>query len=121
MNAHTTERRECPRLDLRLNVEFLSEGEDRKATRMGTAENVSAGGVFFRTAEWQGLEPGRSFALRLSGLSGYGTGPLFRSLRANATVLRVDAPGEQEDTCEKAGIAARFSEQPYFEVYRWSE
>ena len=115
------ERRECPRLNLRLNVEFLSEGEDRQACRMGTTSNVSAGGVYFHTSEWDGVRAGGEVALRLSGLSGYGAGPLFRSLRARATVLRVDPPGEEKGHIEKAGIAAQFSEKPCFEVYRWSE
>ena len=97
------------------------EGEERQADRVGTTEDVSAGGVFFRTAEWQGLELGKKISVRLSGLSGYGTGPLFRSLRANATILRLAVPGEERHPYEKAGMAARFSERPCFEVYRWSE
>jgi len=115
------ERRECPRLNLRLNVEFLSEGEDRQACRMGTTSDVSAGGVYFYTSEWQGMRSGSEVALRLSGLSGYGAGPLFRSLRARATVLRVDPPTDEKAHLEKAGVAAQFSEKPCFEVYRWSE
>ena len=59
--------------------------------------------------------------LRLSGLSGYGAGPLFRILRSKATVLRVDQPAEGEDRpYEKRGVALRFSEKPRFDVYRSS-
>jgi hypothetical protein len=114
-------RRESPRLNLRLNVEFLGEGESRTAQRMGTSANVSAGGIYFLADEWKDLKVGQELGIRLSGLSGYGTGPLFRSLRARATVLRVERPKDDSASCAKAGIAARFSERPYFEVYRWLE
>lgn len=115
------ERRESPRLGLRLNVEFLTEAEDRRSHRMGTTSNVSAGGVYFMTDEWQSLKAGQELGIRLSGLSGYGAGPLFRSLRARATVLRVDSPTEPATPITKAGVAIRFNERPCFEVYRWLE
>jgi hypothetical protein len=114
-------RRESPRLNLRLNVEFLGEGESRTAQRMGTSANVSAGGIYFLADEWKDLKVGQELGIRLSGLSGYGTGPLFRSLRARATVLRVESPKDDSASYAKAGIAAQFSERPYFEVYRWLE
>lgn len=116
-----SDRRESPRLPLRLNVEFLREGESRTAQRMGTSGNVSAGGIYFLADEWKDLKIGQELGIRLSGLSGYGAGPLFRSLRARATVLRVERPKEDGAAYAKAGIAARFSERPYFEVYRWLE
>jgi hypothetical protein len=115
------DRRESPRLNLRLNVEFLGENENRTAQRMGTSANVSAGGIFFLADEWKDLKAGQELGIRLSGLSGYGAGPLFRSLRARATVLRVDRPNETASPYPKAGVAARFSERPYFAVYRWLE
>jgi len=115
------DRRESPRLNLALNVAFLTEGQERQATRMGTTANVSAGGVYFSTSEWQGLRPGQEVGLRLSGLSGYGAGPLFRDLRVRADILRVDPPAEQTGPYAKGGVAARFTERPCFEVYRWSE
>ena len=121
MEESGADRRESPRLNLRLNVEFLGEGESRTAQRMGTSANVSAGGIFFLADEWKDLKVGQELGIRLSGLSGYGAGPLFRSLRARATVLRVDSPNDSGVSYAKAGIAARFSERPYFEVYRWLE
>jgi len=117
----SSDRRESPRLTLRLNVEFLREGESRASQRMGTSSNVSAGGIYFLADEWKDIKVGQELGIRLSGLSGYGNGPLFRSLRARATVLRVEAPKEAAGSFAKAGIAARFSERPYFEVYRWLE
>ena len=121
MANRNSDRRESPRLNLRLNVEFLGEGESRTAQRMGTSANVSAGGIYFLADEWKDLKVGQDLGIRLSGLSGYGAGPLFRSLRARATVLRVETPKEASTPYAKAGIAAQFSERPYFEVYRWLE
>lgn len=115
------ERRGSPRLKLNLNVEFSPEGQDAKATRLGITTNVSAGGVYFTTGEWEQLQPGQELGLRLSGLAGYGTGPLFRSLRGRAVVLRLDPPEEGSANYPKAGVAARFKERPAFEVYRWIE
>ena len=115
------ERRERPRLNLRLNVEFITEGQELQACRMGTTSNVSSGGVYFHTNEWQGLERGQELGLRLSGLSGYGSGPLFRDLRAKATVIRMRAPNSEAGPFSKAGVAVRFSEQPCFEVERWAD
>jgi len=88
---------------------------------MGTTRDVSAGGVYFHTSEWEGIEAGQEMAVRLSGLSGYGAGPLFRSLRARVRVLRVDPPAAGRVPIEKAGVAAQFLEKPGFEVYGWSE
>ena len=117
----TEERRSCARLKLKLNVEFLLEGDDRQACRMGTTANVSAGGAYFYTNEWGDLQGGDTVGLRLSGLSGYGSGPLFRSLRASGEILRIDVPGQDDAHLEKAGMAVRFIEKPCFEVYGWSE
>ncbi len=102
---------------MKLNVEFAPEGEDEPA-RMGATANVSAGGLYLVTSEWQGLKAGQDLNLRLSGLSGYGAGPLFRVLRSRATVLRVDDPKDEDRAYEKKGIALRFSEKPRFDVYR---
>jgi hypothetical protein len=103
-----------------LNVEFLSGAEGGRAHRLGTTANVSSGGVYFTTSEWRDLSAGQELGVRLSGLSGYGAGPLFRSLKAQVTVLRVDPPREGASPL-RAGVAMRFNERPCFEVYRWLE
>ena len=122
MSKERVDKRERPRLNLKLNVEFLVEGEEGQTSRMGTTSNVSAGGVYFTTSEWRGLQEGQEMGLRLSGLSGYGTGPLFRNMRAKAKVLRVETPeGDESESLRKAGVAACFRDRPCFEVYRWSE
>jgi len=115
------DRRARPRLNLRLNVEFITEGQELQACRMGTTANVSAGGAYFHTAEWQDLQAGQELGLRLSGLSGYGSGPLFRDLRAKARILRLKVPGAEAAPFAKAGVAVRFSEQPCFEVEHWGD
>jgi hypothetical protein len=102
-------------------VEFLTAVGAARAHRLGTTANVSSGGVYFTTSEWQGIDAGQELGVRLSGLSGYGAGPLFRSLKAQATVLRVDTPPEGPEPSSRAGVALRFNERPCFEVYRWLE
>lgn len=121
MAESAPEHRARPRLRLRLNVEFISEGQELQACRRGTTTNVSAGGVFFHTAEWQDLQVGQELGLRLSGLSGYGSGPLFRDLRAKARILRLGTPEQKADPFAKAGVAAQFCEQPCFEVEHWAD
>jgi hypothetical protein len=120
--ASRAEKRQWPRLHLRLNVEF-SAAEEADAARLGgtgTTDNVSAGGLYFHTTDWKDLHPGLDLQLHISGLSGYDAGPLFRSLRGKATVLRVDVPQDQDAGYSKAGIAARFDERPRVDVYRLS-
>jgi len=84
----------------------------------GTTANVSAGGVFFLTADWHKLRVGQSMALSLSGLSGYGAGPLFRNLKGKVTILRLELPVTPKDAYARAGVAARFDTRPRVEVYR---
>jgi len=114
------ERRASPRLDLTLSVEFLSEGQEQPS-RMGTTRNVSAGGVYFTTPEWHGLSEGQTLQLRLSGLASYGTGPLFKDLRARAVIRRLEPPQDPSSAYARAGVAVSFVERPYFEVYNWSK
>ncbi len=118
---YANDKRERPRLNLRLNVEFVTEGQELQACRMGTTTNVSAGGVYFHTGEYDGLDVGRKIGLRLSGLSGYGPAPLFRDLRAQATILRLKRPEESAAPFAKAGVAVCFTEQPCFEVEHWAD
>ncbi len=110
------ERRKRPRLPLKLNVEFSSAGGE--ATGFGITDNVSAGGVYFLTPDWQGLKTGQSLALRLSGGSSYDDWPVFRTLGCNkATIVRLDVPPDKELLHAKAGVAMRFDERPRVEVY----
>ena len=106
---------------LDLDQPELPAGDKRRAHRMGTSANVSAGGIYFLADVWKHLKIGQELGIRLSGLSACGAGPLFRSLQARATVLRVDRSKEAGAPCAKAGIAAQFSECPHFEVCRWQE
>lgn len=101
-------------------MEFSSENKEPKASGSGTTANVSAGGVYFVTSDWQGLTQGQNVDLQLSGLSAYNLGPPFRSLRGRATVLRLDAPEAKGTPYAKAGVAVRFDERPRVDVYRFS-
>ncbi len=102
-----------------MNVEFLCEGKEQPS-RVGTTKNVSAGGVYFATPEWHGLQQGQTLQLRLSGLASYGTGPLYKDLRTQAVIRRLDMPKDESTAYAKAGVAVSFTERPYFEVYSWS-
>ena len=115
------EKRQWPRLHLKLNVEFSAEAsEKQRFSGTGTTDNVSAGGLYFHTADWTDLQPGQDLQLHLSGLSGYDSGPLFRSLRGRATILRVDKPEDEDDGFGKMGVAVRFDERPRVDVYQLS-
>ena len=120
MSDNGNERRQWPRLELKLNVEFVARNGKPKLTGSGTTANVSAGGVYFVTPDWEDLSPGQDIRVHLSGLSGYDLGPLFRSLRGKATIVRVEPPEEEEATYARAGVAARFDERPRVDVYRFS-
>ena len=115
------EKRQWPRLHLKLNVEFIAEAHgSQRLIGSGTTDNVSAGGLYFHTADWTELRPGQDLQLHLSGLSGYDSGPLFRSLRGKATVLRVDDLKSEDGGFGKMGVAVRFDERPRVDVYRLS-
>lgn len=117
----TVEKRKWPRLDLNLNVEFESAEPAREAGGTGTTRNVSAGGVYFVTPNWRILEPGVKVTIQLSGLAQLNAGPIFRSLKGEATILRLDTPQEaNNNSYAKAGVAARFDERPRVETYRRS-
>ena len=114
------ERRKWPRLPLKLNVEFFS--PSREALEgTGTTENVSPGGIYFRTTQWHELEVGQEIAVSLSGFSAYNLGPLFRTLRGEAEILRLEPPGEEVDApYGQAGVAVKFGEPPRMDIYRMS-
>ena len=100
------ERRESPRLALALKVAFSPAGQEEQISGSGLTDNVSAGGLYFRTSHWQLLAKGDTLALTVSGLSRYDKGPLFRTLRGQATVLRLDPDASHASP----GVAVRFSE-----------
>ncbi|MGD2174033.1 MAG: PilZ domain-containing protein [Candidatus Brocadiaceae bacterium] len=112
----TGERRQWPRLPLKLNVRFFAGGQ-QKAPRVGVTDNVSAGGLFFHTADWQGLEENQQVVVELSGMSGYNAGPLFRTIAGTATILRLEEPRTDSEQ-RKAGVAARFDERPRVDLYQ---
>lgn len=105
------ERRQWPRLPLRLKVDFSSGGREELMEGTGLTENVSAGGLYFRTGDWHRLEKGDPVVLTVSGMSGYNHGPLFRTVGGKATVLRLDEPEASEVPYARAGVAVRFDER----------
>ena len=113
----TIEKRQWPRLELRLNVEFRSVEPKERTQGTGTTQNVSAGGIYFHTPHWRQLEPGDVLRVKLSGFGQYDVGPIFRSLESKAKVLRLDPPAEAEEE-EKGGVALKFQESPQFDTFR---
>jgi hypothetical protein len=110
-----TDRREWRRLNLPLNVHF-SRSQQEAEPGVGVTDNVSAGGLYFRTSDWADLAEQQTLTVELSGLSTYNHGALFRTLGGEVTVLRVDPPQEQGGRAE-AGVAARFTQRPRVGLY----
>lgn len=106
-------RRKWPRLPLRLKVDFSPAGQEEHAQGSGVTDNVCAGGMYFRTRDWHLLQPGQPLELRVSGMSCYNHGPLFRTLGGTATVIRLDAPASEDFLYARAGVAVRFDERPH--------
>ena len=109
------ERRRWPRLRLRLRIEFESMGGPQAFEGSGATENVSAGGVYFRTAHWSSLAPGQQMRFRLSGLGGYESVPAFKTLGGTAVVVRVEEPSKQKAYVGSAGVAVQFDRRPDFD------
>jgi hypothetical protein len=109
------ERRNAPRLALRFKVLFSPAGQEEQVAGSGTTENVSAGGLYFRTRDWQLLAKGETIGLTVSGLSQYDHGPLFRVLKGQGTVLRLDAAESPESRRTDPGVAVRFREPLHVE------
>ena len=107
------ERRRWPRLQLRLHVNFSVPQAERKAEGEGTTRDVSAGGAYFFTPNWQVLEEGAKVKLRLTGFSQYNAGPLFRTLEGEGTVVRLEPASEVEHKdYSTGGVAIEFDERP---------
>lgn len=119
MADQVSERREHPRLNLRLSVVFAPQEAGISSECRGETTNVSAGGACFETVDWQHLRPMDRLSLRISGFSRYGTGSLFRELRGSGTVLRIEPQRQANGTPSGARVAIRFDEPPHFEVYDW--
>ena len=103
------ERRRSPRLAMKLNVSFAPVAEEGPAAGNGKTENVSAGGMYFRTFDWKLLGEGKTLDLTVSGLSHYDNGPLFRTLKGQATILRLDAVEPPDGPHAYPGVAVRFN------------
>ena len=116
------ERRQWPRLPLKFNVQFFTEEEgQRDGSGTGTTIDVSAGGMYYVTPNWERMSLGQDLRLRLSGLSAHDSGPLFRSLSAKARVVRMVLPEEKDAACVQVGVAVRFHEAPRFAPHRFLE
>jgi len=101
-----------PRLPLRLRVDFSPAGEEY-LQGIGMTDNVSAGGMYFHTRDWQLVQEGRSLLITASGMGYNSHVPLSRALSARATVMRLELPTSRDPLQAKAGVAVRFDERPH--------
>ena len=113
------EKRQWPRLPLHLNVAFYVQEQERETRSAGTTVNVSAGGLYFTTLNWESLRPGQDLRVRLSGFSAH-SGPLFRSLEGRGRILRVDVPEGGDAPYPRAGVAVGFHAPPRLNNHRFS-
>ena len=115
------DRRQWPRLPLKLNVEFLAQQDRHEASGTGITKDVSAGGLYFMTRDWERLKLGQDLSLRVGGFSTYDSGPLFRSLRGKVSIVRLDVPEASSSPHAEAGVAAQFYQPPRFDSYGFSQ
>ena len=98
---------------MQLHVNFSIPEADKKAEGEGTTRDVSAGGAYFYTPNWQVLEEGTRVKLRLTGFSQYNAGPLFRTLEGEGTVVRLEPDARAHDgDYSTGGVAIEFDERP---------
>lgn len=113
------ERRRWRRLGLKLHIDFSAVDNGEKGRGSGVSDNISAGGVYFFTRDWDALSRGQELTLDMTGLSSYNAKAAFRHVTGKGAVLRLDFPEEQKEPFW-VGVAAEFSERPRFDVYNFS-
>ena len=102
---------------MQLHVDFKAPDADRKAQGEGTTRDVSAGGAYFFTPNWQVLEEGAKVEIRLTGFSQYNAGPLFRTLEGEGTVVRLEPSSEVDnEEYSTGGVAIEFDERPEMDM-----
>ena len=107
------ERRKWPRLPATLEVAFQAIGAQGSAQGTGTTQDVSAGGVFFATPNWEGLAPGQKVELQLSDSKDGDT-----AFREKATIVRLHRPEtSQKKSAPTGGVALCFERRPRLNVY----
>jgi len=111
----TEERRRYRRLPLRVPVLFtVTTKTGTTITRSGVTENVSPGGVFFRTSSALDLEPQQSLTVKLLIPRGSDPSEATVSLSGEARLVRKMQfpqvrPGE---AAERWGVAVQFVSRP---------
>ncbi len=114
------DRRTYPRERTSLGVECFSTTRDGTPLRMhGVTQDLSAGGVGFQTALWQGLEVGKTVNLRLWDLSAEPHRPgRARTACAWATVRRILVGSADSEAPAFASVAVEFNEKPFTGGFR---
>lgn len=103
------ERRRYSRISIALPVELtLADGHRRRL--LGTSSDVSTGGVYFVSDVPDVLKQGEQVGVRLVIPPALGRASTPTSLKADATVIRIEPASGEGVT----GIACKFSHSPEF-------
>lgn len=112
-----TEKRRHRRLDLSVPVLFTVKSKTGTGiTRTGITRDVSPGGIFFRTASAQDIDPQQELTVKLLIPRQSDPSEATVSLSGEAKVVRTErlalAPGGPGGATERWGIAAQFTGRP---------
>ena len=107
-----SEKRKWPRINLRYNINFSSAQGNAIFDGSGITENISRGGMRFRTNDWKPLDIGQKLSFQMVGLSLQNPIPGYMKMSGFATVLRLKRPENQDSKADKAEVAVRFEKAP---------
>lgn len=106
------EKRKWPRIPLRFNINFSTAVGEELFDGAGMTENVSQGGMFFKTKDWTPLKPGQKLTFHMAGVALRNQLPGYMRLSGYATILRLNRPSSNEPQEAAAGVAVRFEKPP---------
>lgn len=109
------DKRAWPRIGLRLNVYFKS-APTSHYDGYGTTENVSGGGMLFRTHDWKKIKPGQPIIFRLTGNIPDKPEIAYKNLTGTGRVLRLQLPEPGNMDAQASKVAVSFEKTLRFSV-----
>jgi len=104
------EKRENKRAPLLLTIELKGDIEGRKETiELGLTRNISAGGAYLSSANWDSIEVGSEVGITISAPCRIQNSLHFIQLEGKAIVVRKDDLPEK--TATRRGVALRFGDK----------
>jgi len=104
------EKRDSKRAPLLLTIELKGDVEGRTETlELGLTRNISAGGAYLSSANWDGIEVGSDVHITISAPCRIQNALHFIQLEGSATVIRKDDLPEK--TATRRGVALRFGDK----------